>query len=65
MSFSSLLGKKLQEGKEYHGCEEEYNVEKRDRGSNIILPVLLRLLGRISNGERGKGTEIMSKKIKI
>ena len=24
-------------GREYHGCKEEYNVEKREAGSNIIL----------------------------
>ena len=29
---------------EHHGCEEEYNVEKRERGSNIIFPIILRLL---------------------
>ena len=41
---------------------EEYNLEKRERGSNIIFPIILRLLGRISGGGKGKGTE---KKIKI
>ena len=38
-------------GREYHGCGEEYNVEKRERGSNIIFPIILRLLERISSGE--------------
>ena len=45
---------------------EEYNVGKSERGfSNIIFPVILRLLARISSGEEGKGTEIMGKKIEI
>ena len=26
-------------GRENHGCGEEYNVEKRERGSNIIFPL--------------------------
>ena len=47
-------------------CEEweEKNMEKKKRGSNIILPLILRLLGRIST-EEGKGTKILGKKIKI
>ena len=52
-------------GREYHGCGEEYNVEKRERGSIIIFPIRLRLLGRISSGEERKGTKIWGKKIKI
>ena len=32
---------------------EEYNMEKRKRGSNNIFPIILRLLGRISRGEGG------------
>ena len=32
---------------------EEYNVEKREWGSNIIVPIMLRLLDRISSEERG------------
>ena len=28
-----------------------------ERGSNIIFPIILKLLGRISNEEEGKGTE--------
>ena len=35
----------------YHGCG------KRERESNIIFPMILRLFGRISNGEEGKGEE--------
>ena len=33
--------------------------------SNIIFPKILKLFGRISSGEKGKGTEISGKKIKI
>ena len=42
----------VKRGKENHGCGEEYEVEKRESGINIIFPLLLRLLGRISSGER-------------
>ena len=52
-------------GREYHGCGEEYNVEKRERGSNIIFPIIMRQLGRISSGEKGKEMEISGMKIKI
>ena len=38
-------------GSEYHGRREEYNVEKSERGSNIIFPLISGLLGRISGGE--------------
>ena len=38
----------VKRGREYHGCGEEYNIEKRKRGSNIIFPIML---GRISSGE--------------
>ena len=44
-SLSSLLGKNI----------------KWERGSNIILPIILRLLGR----EVAKGMDILGKKIKI
>ena len=44
-------------GKEYHGCGEEYNMEKRERGIDD-LPYKLRLLGRILSGERGRGRKI-------
>ena len=47
--------------RKYHGCGEEYNQEKRERGSNIIFPKILRLLERISSGEVGKRTEILGK----
>ena len=51
--------------RENHGCGEEYNVEKRKRGSIIIFPIISRLLGRILSGEEGKGTEIPGKRIKM
>ena len=51
--------------REYHGYGEEYNWGKRKKGSNIIFPIILRLLGRISSEEEGKGTKILGKKIKI
>ena len=35
----------------YYSCGLEHNVEKMERGSNIIFPIILRLLGRISSGE--------------
>ena len=56
---------------------EEYQVEGKGiwwrwgrilcgkKGSKIIFPIKLRLLGRISSGEDGKGTAILGKKIKI
>ena len=37
----------MKRGREYHGYWEEYNVEKGEMGSNIIFPIILRLLGRI------------------
>ena len=50
-----VVYKVVKRGRQYHGCGEEYNVEKRERGSNIIFPMILRLLGRISRREAGKG----------
>ena len=38
---------------------------KKGIGSNIISPILFRLLGRISTREEEKGTEILEKKIMI
>ena len=54
----------VKRGREYQGCGEEYNVEIRI--SKIIFPIILRLLGRISSGEEGNGTEMFMlwKKIK-
>ena len=40
----------MKRGREYHGCEEEYNMEKGKGGSNIIFPLILRVL-RKSSGE--------------
>ena len=40
----------VKRGKEYQGCGEESNVEKRKRGSNIISPVIMKLL----SGKEGK-----------
>ena len=37
--------------------------KKRLRGSNIVCSIILRLLGRISSGEKGR--KISGKKIKI
>ena len=55
----------MKSGREYHGCGEEYYGEKRERVSNIIFPIILRLLKRISSWEEGKGTDILGKKFKI
>ena len=51
--------KVVKRGRECHVCGKEYNVEKRERGSNIVFPIILRLLGRISIGEEGKRTDIL------
>ena len=55
----------MKRGREYRSCGEAYKVEKRESGSNIIFPIILRLLGRISSGEEGMGTDMLGKKIKI
>ena len=55
----------MKRGRKYNGCVEENYVEKREMGSNIIFPIILGLLGRISSGEEGKLTEILGNKIKI
>ena len=52
--FFKWVGEEYQlvkRGREYHGCGEEYNVVKREKGSKIIFPITLRLLGRISSWE--------------
>ena len=56
-NLENLLGRNTscEEGKIISG--EEYNVEKRDRGSNIIYSLILRLLGRILSGEENFGEE--------
>ena len=40
-------------GSSYLGCVEEYIVENREMANNITLPLILRLLERISSGEGG------------
>ena len=40
-----------------------FNVEKG--GINITFPVIFRLLGRISTGNKGKMIEILGKKVKV
>ena len=66
--FIKYIGEEYQVAKrrrKCHGCGEEYNLEKREKGRNIILPIVFKLLGRISSGEEGKRTEMLGKKIKI
>ena len=56
--FIQSVGEEYQvvkRGSEYHGCWKEYNVEKSE--SNIILPIILMLLERISRG--GKKIKIL------
>ena len=55
----------VERGREFKGFREEYHVEKRVRGSNIICSIMFRLNGRLSSGEEGNGTEILGKKIKF
>ena len=66
--FIKCVGEEFQVVKrrrEYHGCGEEYNLEKMERGSNSVLSIILMLLGKILSGEEGMRTEIQGKKIKI
>ena len=39
---------------EYQGLGEEYNVDKRERETKIIFPIILRLFERISSGKEGQ-----------
>ena len=55
----------VKRGREYHGCGEQYNLKKRERGSNMIFSMILRLFGRVSSWGEGKGSVNMGKKIKI
>ena len=41
------------------GRGQDITCRKRERGSNIIFPIILTLLRRISNGEEGKGRNIL------
>ena len=44
-----------EEGKEISCLSgKEYNVEKRERGRDIIFPIILRLLEEYQVGERGR-----------
>ena len=45
---------RCERGREYHGCGDECNIEKRKKGSNTIFPIIFRLLGRILSEERGR-----------
>ena len=56
--------KVVKRGREFRGVWEEYQVEQRERVSNIICSIILRLYGRLSSGEEEKGTKIFGKKIK-
>ena len=47
----------MKRGREFNGFWEEYHMGKKVRGSNIICSIILRLMGRLSSGEEGKGTE--------
>ena len=53
-SLSSLLWKNT---KLLRGIE--YNMGKKEKGSNNIFTIILRLLGRISSLKEGKGTETL------
>ena len=54
----------MEGGRENNGCGEEYHVEKRIRGSIIVLPLILRLLVRNQVRKRGrKGKENQDFKI--
>ena len=52
---------------DYHGGGEEYKVRKKKikRGSSLIFLIILRMLGRKSICEEGKGTKILGKNIKM
>ena len=56
----------MKRGREHQGCGEENNVEKGKKRKIIpIIPIILRIIRRILSGEKGKGTKISGKKIKI
>ena len=65
VKFITSVGEEYQvvkRGNENHGLWGKSIVEKRLRGSNIICSIILRLLGRISSGIKGKGTDISGRK---
>ena len=43
--------------RKYHGCGKEKTYKKRERGSNIIFPLILRLLGRSGEEDGNFGEE--------
>ena len=48
----------MKRGKEYHGCEEEYNVEKKGKEKQCHLPYNTKAVVRISSWEgRGRNLE--------
>ena len=49
-------------GREYHGCGEEYNVEK---GRQYHLLYNIEAVGKRLSGEKEKGTEISGEKKEI
>ena len=49
-SLSTVLGKNIKKGREYHVCGVEYNFEK-------LYLYMIRLLGRLSSWEEGKEDE--------
>ena len=53
----------VRRGRAYHGFGENITWTKGKWGSNIILPVIQRMLGRISSRE--KGPEISRKKPRL
>ena len=63
--YSTPVGEEyqvLKEGRVYHVCGEEYNVDKIDRGSKIIFSVILRLFERTSSG---KGRKFLGRKLRV
>ena len=44
----------VKRGREYHGCGKNNNAERRESGSNIIFPIILRRLGRINSRTEGE-----------
>ena len=53
----------VKRGGENHGCGEEYKVEKRERVSNILFPLIL--ICGWEKYEVGKGRKFLGKKNKI
>ena len=49
----------MHRGREYHGCEEEYNVEKKGNGKQYYLPYNIKDVGK--NIKRGRGQKFVRK----